>query len=392
MRSDELDKRVSLLGGASLGAALMFFLEPDGGAQRRDRVRAGVTHGVRSLGRAADHGVHDLGNRARGAAAATRARLQQADAPDEIVMARVRAALGRVVTHPHAVETEVDGGRVVLRGAVLDDEAGPLLATVRRVRGVKGVENRLVVFADVEGRPALQGGRRRRGPRSATPVGDRWSPGARLAATVAGGTLAVLGTRRHDRIGTAVALAGAVLALRGASNYGLRRLTGVRAGRHAVRVNRSVVIDAPPAQVYKFFSQWEQWPAVMRHVRDVHSTALSGDPDRTRWTVDGPAGVTVTWDAVTTRRVPRQLIAWRSVDGSAVQHEGTLRFAALRNDRTRVDVHLSYTPPAGALGHGVAALLGRDPGRQMGEDLARVKALLEKRDGARPGRGARQRR
>jgi uncharacterized membrane protein len=372
MRSDQLDKRVSLLGGAGLGAALMFFLEPDGGRRRRDHVRGSVRRGARSLGRAAGHGVHDLGNRARGAAASARSRFHEPDAPDEIVMARVRAALGRVVSHPHAVETEVDGGRVVLRGAVLDDEAGPLLATVRRVRGVRDVENRLAVFADVEGRPALQGGRRRRGPRSASPVGDRWPPGTRLAATLAGGA-------HRERAGAAIGLAGAALVVRGAGNLGVRRLTGVGAGRHALRVDRCIVIRAPLPQVYKFFSRWEQWPTVMRHVRDVHSTALSGDPDRTRWTVDGPAGRPVSWDAVTTRRVPGETIAWRSVDGSAVQHEGTLRFAALPGGRTRVDVHMTYTPPAGALGHVAAALLGRDPGRQMEEDLARVKAVLEKR-------------
>jgi uncharacterized membrane protein len=379
MRSGDLDQRVTLLGGAGLGAALMYFLEPGAGRRRRGRARRGVTRGARSLARAADVGAHDLGNRARGVAASARARLRHDAAPDDIVMARVRAALGRVVSHPHAVQTDVEDGRVVLRGAVLSEELAPLLATVRRVRGVRGVDDRLAAFADVEGRPALQGGRRRRGPRAAAPAGDHWPPGTRLAAALAGGTLVLLGARRRDAVGAAVGLAGAALVARGAANAGARRLTGVGAGRRAVRVDRCVVIDAPPAQVYKFFSRWEQWPTVMRHVRDVRSTALSGDPDRTRWTVDGPAGVPVTWDAVTTRRVPGETIAWRSVEGSAVRHEGTLRFAALPRGGTRVDVHLAYTPPAGALGHVVAAMLGRDPGRQMAEDLARVKAALEKR-------------
>jgi len=378
MRSGDLDRRATLLGGAGLGAALMFFLEPDAGRRRRGRVRAGVSRGARSLGRAADVGAHDLGNRARGVAAAARRRLRADDAPDEIVMARVRAALGRVVSHPHAVETEVDGGRVVLRGAVLSDELRPLVAELRRVRGVRGVEDRLAAFADVEGQPALQGGRRRRGPRAAA-AGDHWPPATRLAATLAGGTLVALGARRRDGLGAALGLAGAALAVRGASNVGARRLTGIGAGRDALRVDRCIVIDAPVAQVYKLFSHWERWPSVMRHVRDVHSTAFSGDPDRTRWTVDGPAGTTVSWDAVTTRRVPGRAIGWRSVDGSRVRHEGALRFTPLDTGRTRVDVHLRYTPPAGAVGHVVAAMFGRDPGRQIAEELRRVKALLERR-------------
>jgi uncharacterized membrane protein len=44
---------------------------------------------------------------------------------------------------------------------------------------------------------------------------------------------------------------------------------------------------------------------------------------------------------------------------------------------TRIQIRLSYNPPAGALGHGVAALLGSDPKRAMDEDLVRFKSLLE---------------
>ena len=43
-------------------------------------------------------------------------------------------------------------------------------------------------------------------------------------------------------------------------------------------------------------------------------------------------------------------------------------------------VRLSYNPPAGAAGHAVAALSGPGPKRQMGEDLMRVKSLIETGD------------
>jgi len=38
---------------------------------------------------------------------------------------------------------------------------------------------------------------------------------------------------------------------------------------------------------------------------------------------------------------------------------------------------MSYNPPGGALGHGLATLLGSDPKRAMDEDLVRFKSLLE---------------
>jgi uncharacterized membrane protein len=52
-----------------------------------------------------------------------------------------------------------------------------------------------------------------------------------------------------------------------------------------------------------------------------------------------------------------------------------------------VTVRLSYSPPAGAIGHGIATLLGADPKRQMDDDLARMKAFIER--GEVPSEGAR---
>jgi len=71
------------------------------------------------------------------------------------------------------------------------------------------------------------------------------------------------------------------------------------------------------------------------------------------------------------------VIAWRSVPGSMVEIAGQVRFQPLSNERTRVDVRLSYAPPAGAVGHAVAALFGADPKHAMDEDLLRLKSLLE---------------
>jgi uncharacterized membrane protein len=50
---------------------------------------------------------------------------------------------------------------------------------------------------------------------------------------------------------------------------------------------------------------------------------------------------------------------------------------------------MSYTPPAGALGHGLAMLLGSDPKSRMDEDLARMRDFIER--GAGPREAARSR-
>jgi hypothetical protein len=56
---------------------------------------------------------------------------------------------------------------------------------------------------------------------------------------------------------------------------------------------------------------------------------------------------------------------------------GTVRFNRNPDGGTRVTIHWDYTPPAGAIGHTVASLLGADPKQAMDRDLARLKTLFE---------------
>jgi uncharacterized membrane protein len=56
---------------------------------------------------------------------------------------------------------------------------------------------------------------------------------------------------------------------------------------------------------------------------------------------------------------------------------GMVRFNRNADGTSRITVHWNYTPPAGAIGHGIATLMGADPKRAMDEDLARLKSLME---------------
>jgi uncharacterized membrane protein len=98
---------------------------------------------------------------------------------------------------------------------------------------------------------------------------------------------------------------------------------------------------------------------------------------RSHWVAKGPAGAKVEWDAITTRQVPNDTIAWESVAGSQVKTSGMVRFQDMGNEQSRVTVHMNYTPPAGVVGHAVASLMGVDPKKAMDEDLARLKSLME---------------
>jgi uncharacterized membrane protein len=111
----------------------------------------------------------------------------------------------------------------------------------------------------------------------------------------------------------------------------------------------------------------------MSHLREVRRI----DEQRSHWVASGPAGLPVEWDAVVTERLPNESIAWKSVEGSVVRTAGRVRFRPVPEGKTEVDVHLSYNPPAGAIGHAVASLFGTDPKHAMDEDMVRLKSLLE---------------
>lgn len=208
--------------------------------------------------------------------------------------------------------------------------------------------------------------------------------------------MALYGARRRDGVGSALGVAGLTLAARGMTNMSARRLTGVGAGRRSVDVRKTITIHAPVERVFEHFSQWENWPSWMTHVREVRRSGTVGGDERTHWVVDGPAGVPVSWNAITTKFVPNEVIAWKSVEGEGIRHAGMVRFNptddGLTDDSmTTVDVQMSYNPPAGAIGHMVAGLLGRDPRHQMNDDLARLKTMIESgrppHDAARPASG-----
>jgi uncharacterized membrane protein len=358
------------LGAAAAGAISMYLLDPDHGRRRRALMRDRLASGVSRLDDARTVASRDLRNRARGVAHEVRSRFSREEVPDEILCERVRSSLGWAVSHPGAIEVSALSGRVTLSGAVLEREYVRLLRTVWAVRGVADVEDRLAVYESPAGIPALQGGGRAR-ERRFGPWQENWPPGVRVVMGAMGGALllnALAG--RRGPLALLGGLGGAALIARSSTNMPIDRLVGV--GRPAVELQKCIDVAAPIEQVFETFSQLERFPELMTHVREVH---VRGD-GTSQWVVEGPAGRTISWEAVTTRLEPNRLIAWRTLPGSAVEHAGLLRFESTSGG-TRVLVTMSYTPPAGALGHAVARLFGADPKSELHDDLMRMKVFLE---------------
>ncbi|HVS76867.1 MAG TPA: SRPBCC family protein [Steroidobacteraceae bacterium] len=358
------------LGAAAAGAISMYLLDPDHGRRRRAVMRDRLASGMSHLDNATSVASRDLRNRARGIAHEVRARFTPEEVPDEVLCERVRSRLGWAVSHPGAVEISALSGRVTLSGAVLEREYVRLLRTVWAVRGVADVEDRLAVYESSAGISALQGGGRAPGRRFG-PFQENWPPGVRVVMGAAGGALLINALAgRRSALGLLGGLAGVALIARSSANMSIDRLVGVR--RPAMELQKCIDVAAPVEQVFEAFSQLERLPELMTHVREVR---VRGD-GTSQWTVDGPAGRTVSWEAVTTRLEPNRLIAWRTLPGSGVEHAGLLRFEPTESG-TRVLVTMSYTPFGGALGHALARAFGTDPKSELDDDLLRMKVFLE---------------
>ncbi|XXY48976.1 SRPBCC family protein [Sorangium sp. So ce269] len=359
--------------GAAIGfgAGLMYTLDPDRGSRRRSIARDKAVSLAHRTGALLDKGARDLRNRSQGVVAETGAIFRQGTAPNAVVSDRVRAKLGRVVSHPGAIDVEVLDGCVTLRGPVLAQEVDDLLAAVSGVDGVTRVSNALEVHASAEGIPSLQGSSARAGERLDLTKAS-WSPAARTLMGALGAGLVGYAMRRRGPLGILLGVAGAAVLLRELGDRPTRHLAGVDAERRTVAFRKKITVRAPIREVFLAVIQFESFPRFMSHVRQVETL---GD-GRMRWTAVGQAAIAVSWDAELTQLAPNEVVAWHSLPGQAIENEGIVRLEECP-EGTRLDVRLSYSSPAGALGDAVAALFGAEPERAMDEDLEGFKSLIE---------------
>lgn len=204
-----------------------------------------------------------------------------------------------------------------------------------------------------------------------------------------GGLLLLGAVRRRGVLGAAAGAGSAILLYRGVTGfcpaYGA---LGVDSAHEkdsyynpaasvpygtGVRVESSIAVVRPPAELYEFWRRLDTLPQFMEHVEEV--TTLTDR--RSRWRVRAPIGSRVTWEAEIINDVPGQLIAWRSLPGSAIHHAGSVHFDR-RDGATEVRVVLEYAPPARYIGASMARILGDDPQRAVAEDLRRFKAIVER--------------
>lgn len=159
---------ITTISAVAAGAAAMYYLDPEQGKRRRAIVRDKLTSASLHTTDATRAQGRRVAHRVKGWTAGLASRLPSRAAPPSPrqLHDRVRAHLGRLVSHPKAVHVEVLGdGNVRLAGHVLESEREALLAGVESVAGVTHVDNALMVHASAGHISELQGGARRLGLR-----------------------------------------------------------------------------------------------------------------------------------------------------------------------------------------------------------------------------------
>jgi uncharacterized membrane protein len=205
-----------------------------------------------------------------------------------------------------------------------------------------------------------------------------------LPSIVGGGVLTWIGLKGGFLGRLILAGLGAGLLVQGLQGLQTSPTSGI--GRRkikpaqAVKIQASIIVHRPPEELFRFWRHFENLPRFMDEVQTVE--VLS--PTRSRWImavpavekVSGPS--TIEWEAEIINEKEDELIGWRSLGHSDVEHAGSVQFKPINEGKaTEVLVTLQYSPVGGLIGVGILRMLGEDPQVKIHQNLRRFKELME---------------
>lgn len=142
-----------------------------------------------------------------------------------------------------------------------------------------------------------------------------------------------------------------------------------------VTIKSAFVIDKPRKAVYDFWRKLDNLPMFMNHLESVEQL----DDTRSHWVLRLPTGVgTVSWDAQIVKDRPGEVIGWSSLPDSIIDNAGKVFFRDAADGKgTIVDVIISYRPPAGGVGAGIANLLNPVFKNMVDTDVRNFKQYMD---------------
>ena len=132
-------------------------------------------------------------------------------------------------------------------------------------------------------------------------------------------------------------------------------------------IEEEIEIAVPVSTAYNQWTQFEEFPRFMEGVDEVRQL----DDTLLHWAAT-VAGKHAEWDAKILEQVPDRRIVWESIDGKHTR--GTVSFEEAAPGRSRIRLHMSYTPEG--VTEKVGSAIGLDNRRIRG-DLQRFRELIE---------------
>jgi uncharacterized membrane protein len=193
----------------------------------------------------------------------------------------------------------------------------------------------------------------------------------RLLTGIGGGALLAYGLKRRSTAGIIMAVAGGRLASRAVSGYcPAYRAMGIDRANGDERFERTITINKPPSEVYRF---WRDFSNLPRFMKNLESVDVRGG--RSHWVARTPGGFKVEWDAEVTDERDNEYIAWRSLPGSDIETSGSVRFRPAQGGRgTELQMSIRAEAAVGGVRSTFPIYIA---GWQVDEDLRRFKRLVE---------------
>ncbi len=211
-------------------------------------------------------------------------------------------------------------------------------------------------------------------PANNQPEATNVSDAEKWSSLIGGGALVLMGLSQRSLRGALMALAGTGLVYHGTTSKNSLINTVEKNLNQSIRVEKTVTINKPAEELYRFWRNFENLPTFMKHLQYVRVW----DEKRSHWIAKAPLGATIEWDAEIINEQENKLIAWGSVENADIENSGFVRFQPAPTGRgTEVKVVMEYNPPGGAITATFAKLFGEEPEIQISEDLYRFKQLME---------------
>jgi uncharacterized membrane protein len=182
---------------------------------------------------------------------------------------------------------------------------------------------------------------------------------------------------------------GGVLLYRGASGhcpvYSSLGKTKDVSHTTAINIRTNLIVNKPKDEVYAFWRKLENLPLFMKHLAAVTEI----DAKHSHWEAVIPGNIgKIKWNAEIVKEEEGEMIGWQSIPNSTINNAGKVVFSeALGGQGTELEVVISYHPPAGELGAGVAKALNPVFERIIRQDVMNFKEYIETKHSA-AGSGA----